>query len=50
MGPGWLGGAAPAVSLLVFLVLTASIYLVATRSEVEPATHDPSAGVRRDEM
>lgn len=50
VGPGWLGGAAPAVSLAMFLVLSASIYGVATRSEVEPATHDPAAGVRREEM
>ena len=50
VGPGWLGEAAPWVSLAMFLVLAASIYLVASRAEIEAATHDPSGGIRPEEM
>lgn len=50
VGPEWAGGAAPLVSLLAFLGLTASIYLLAARSRTPAATHHPSAGIRREEM
>lgn len=50
VGPAWLGEAAAGVSLAMFLILAASIYLVATRAEIEPATHHPSGGVRPEEM
>lgn len=50
VGPEWLGAAAPWVTLLVFAALTFSIYWIAARSHTPAATHDPSAGVRREEM
>ena len=50
VGPEWAGRAGPLASLLMFLALTASIYLVAARSETPAATHHPSAGIRREEM
>lgn len=50
VGSAWLGGAAPLVSLLIFLGLAASIYLVAARAESAPITHHPTAGVRPEEM
>lgn len=50
VGWEWAGGAAPLVSLLIFLALTAAIYVVAIRAETPAATHDPSAGIRREQM
>lgn len=50
IGPEWAGPAAPLVSLVVFLALAATVYLVAARAETPPATHHPSGGVRREEM
>lgn len=50
VGHEWMGAAAPLVSLVIFLALAATIYLVAARAETPAATHHPSAGIRREEM
>ena len=50
VGPEWAGPYAQGVSLLVFAALAASVYLVAARAETPAATHDPTAGVRAEEM
>ncbi len=50
VGSGWAGGAAPLVSLLAFTALTLSIYFVAVRAESDAVTHDPTGGVRAEEM
>jgi putative OPT family oligopeptide transporter len=50
LGSAWLGAAAPWVSVAMFTALAASIYLLAARAELEPTTHDPTAGVRRENM
>jgi putative OPT family oligopeptide transporter len=50
VGPEWAGPLAPALSLAAFTALALSLYLVATRAGGTPVTHDPSAGVRREEM
>ncbi|MEX2569929.1 MAG: oligopeptide transporter, OPT family [Gemmatimonadota bacterium] len=50
VGPEWAGTLAPFVSLAAFLALTLSIYFVATRAESDAVTHDPSAGVKAEEM
>ncbi|MEX2583752.1 MAG: oligopeptide transporter, OPT family [Gemmatimonadota bacterium] len=50
VGSEWAGSFAPAVSLAAFLALTLSLYLVATRAESAGVTHDPSGGIRTEEM
>ena len=50
VGPEWMGAAGPLLSLLIFSALAASIYGVAARAETPAMTHDPSAGIRREEM
>lgn len=50
VGPEWMGAAAPLVSTLIFVGLAFTVWWVATRAHVEPATHDPSAGIHAEEM
>jgi hypothetical protein len=50
VGPEWAGPLAPALSLAAFTALAVSLYLVATRAETVAVTHDPSGGVRQEEM
>jgi putative OPT family oligopeptide transporter len=50
VGPEWAGAAAPLLSLLAFLALAASVYILASRAQTPAATHHPSAGIRREEM
>lgn len=50
VGSDWLGALAPWASLAMFTALAASIYLMATRDEGPPLTHDPTGGVKREHM
>ncbi|MQA90060.1 MAG: oligopeptide transporter, OPT family [Gemmatimonas sp.] len=50
IGSEWAGSLAPALSLAAFTALAVSLYLVATRAESDAVTHDPTAGVRREQM
>ena len=50
VGPEWAGDLAPLLALLAFLALTFTLYIVAVRARGEPATHHPSAGIRREDM
>jgi putative OPT family oligopeptide transporter len=50
VGSEWAGEMAGAVSLVAFLALAASVYFIAVRSHTPAVTHDPTAGVRSEEM
>jgi putative OPT family oligopeptide transporter len=50
VGSEWAGAAGPSLSLVAFMALAASIYLVAARTREDASTHRPTAGVRGEQI